>query len=180
MATSPDPRLRDALEELDSYLADNIAPLLVADAIEVLLEYSPDLTAEVLRAWVATQFQARGGELPVSDLLFHALKKLQVIEELKLLPEERFAGFLVELAGRLLTVCPPGERDRLAASLRFLTETRGPRVASLDRLHRAVGEAPVPRPTSAAAPPQLSSEELQGLRRFSLLLERALPAEPTP
>lgn len=173
MSTPSEPRLRDALEELDSYLADRIAPLLVADSVEVLLDYSPDLAAEVLRAWAATQFQAGGGEILVADLLFHALKKLQILQEHKLLPEERFAAFLVELAGRLVTSCPPGERERLAASLRFLTEARNPRIASVDRLHRALGDARPAAPRPAA--PALSEEELRGLRRFSLLLERALP-----
>ena len=176
MAAPLEPRLREALEELDSYLGDRIAPLLVADSIEVLLEYPPDLTAEVLRAWSASQFQARGGEVPVSDLFFHALKKLQILEEHKLLPEERFARFLVELAGRLVATCPPGDRERLAASLRFLTEARDPRLSAVDRLHRAMGEAPPAAARPAAAPAALKPEEVQSLRRFSLLLERALPA----
>lgn len=171
-----DPRLPDALEELDSYLADNLPPLLVADSVEVLLDFPPEMTAEVLRAWTASQFQARGGELPISDLFFHALKKLQLLEELHLLPEERFAAFLVEVAGRLVAACPPGDRARLTASLRFLTETRGPRIASIDRLHRAVGDAAATAQPSGAAAPQLSAEELRGLRRFSLMMERALPA----
>lgn len=171
-----DPRLRDALEELDGYLGDRLAPALVADSVEVLLEYKPELTAEVLKSWAAAQYQARAGQLPISDLLFHALKKLQILEELKLLPEENFAAFLVEVAARLVALCPAAERERLEASLRFLSESRGPRTASLDHLHRAVGEAPVAVRPDAAAAARLSPEAERGLRRFSMWLERAAPA----
>lgn len=168
-----DPRLRDALEELDAYLGDRLAPALVADSVEILLEFQPELTAEVLKSWAAAMYQLRGGELPISDLLFHAIKKLQVLEELKLLPEERFATFLLEVAARLVALCPAAERERLEASLRFLAESRGPRVAAIDRLHRAIGDPqPVPRAVPSVA---LSPEAERGLRRFSMWLERALP-----
>jgi hypothetical protein len=176
MARDLEPRLHEALEELDAYLGDRIAPLLVADSIEVLLDYAPELTAEALRTWAAGQFQARGGDVPVSDLFFHALKKLHILGEHKLLPEERFMSFLVALAGKLVPLCPAGERDRLAASLRFLTEAGDSRTASVDRLHRAAADGARVAPAAGTTAPALRPEEVQSLRRFTLLLDRALPA----
>jgi hypothetical protein len=176
MESKIDPRLRDALEELDSYLGDRLAPALVADSVEVLLEYRPELTAEVLKSWAAAQYQARSGELPISDLLFHALKKLQILEELKLLPAESFTAFLREIAARLIALCPAAERERLETSLKFLTESRRSAGASLEHLHRAVGDAPLTSRSTAATVAQLSPEAERGLRRFSLWLDRALPA----
>ena len=75
-----DQRLQGALEDLQGYLADNLAPLLVADAFETLLDYPPALTAEQLRIWSFFQYQGRGGVTPISDILYHAIKKIQQLE----------------------------------------------------------------------------------------------------
>ena len=175
-----DPRLREALEDLQGYLADHIAPLLVADAIETLLEYPPALTAEQLRIWAFFQFQGRGGVTPVSDLLYHAIKKIQQLEDHNLVPADRFERYLAGLAVALLTACPEAERPRLAGQLRHLRESVGGATAMVGHLHRAAAAAagatpadPSPVPVAAAAPAPLSAEEVRDLRRFTLALERA-------
>lgn len=183
-----DPRLREALDDLQGYLADTLAPLLVADAFETLLAYPPALTAEHLRIWSYLQFQGRGGATPVSDILYHAIKKIQLLEVHDLVPTERFAGYLAGLALALLEVCPEAERDRLAGQLRYLRDSGWAATALVDRLHlpggSAPGAAPYPAtagaanvapgagmPAPAAGP---SADEVRDLRRFSLALERAL------
>lgn len=174
-----DPRLREALEDLQGYLADHIAPLLVAGAVETLLEYPPALTAEQLRIWAFFQFQGRGGVTPVSDLLYHAIKKIQQLEEHQLVPGDRFERFLAGLAVALLAACPEAERERLAGQLRHLRESVGGATALVDHLHRAAAGAAVAAPGGAAqapagpAAPPLSTEEMRELRRFTLAMERA-------
>ena len=39
------PEVREALEEMNQYLSDSLPPLVVKDAIEVLIRYSPSLMA---------------------------------------------------------------------------------------------------------------------------------------
>jgi len=172
-----DPRLREALEELDSYLADRIAPLLASDAIEVLIELPPALTAQALHSWAAAQFNLRGATEPFADLVFHALKKIQLFEEFNLLPPERFAAFLVAVAEGLIGACPPEDRARLEGMLRYLREGQQSTVPTVEHLLRAptAGSSAPPAPRPEAPTEALSAEDLRNLRRFSLLLERSLP-----
>jgi len=179
MSAELERRLRAALEELDSYLADQVAPLLATDAVETLLEFEPRLTADALHSWAATQYRLRGARDQLSDLIFHGLKKFQLFEEYQLVPAERFTAFLAALAGELISISPPGERERLEEMLRYLREGRTATIATVDRLHRAPtggGAGAAAGPRAAAPAPTLSAEELRSLRRFSLMLERLSPA----
>lgn len=172
-----DARLSEALEDLQGYLADALAPLLVADAVNTLLDYPPAVTAEQLRIWAFFQFEGRRGTTPLSDLLYHAIKKIQQLEVHHLVAEERFGDYLGALAGELLAACPPEERERLAGLLRHLRESVGGATALVERLHRPTaapgGEG---EGTSAAPTPVLSAAAARDLHRFSLALERALAA----
>ncbi len=176
MSSDDDLRLREGLEDLHRYLADQVAPLLVADSVELLLDFPPDLTAGALHAWAVGQAGVRRGGETLADFLFHAVKKIQLFEEFNLLPTERFAHFLSELADRLLESTPEGERERLAEMLAYLHRAAPGVVPTVTHLHRALGHADG-GPTSAAGEPAVpvTAEELRSLRRFSLLLDR-LPA----
>lgn len=181
-----DPRLREALDDLQGYLSDRLAPVLVADAFEILLEYPPALTAEHLRIWSYLQFQGRGGTTPISDILYHAMKKIQQLEVHELVPTERFAAYLAGLALAVLEACPEGERARLAGQLQHLRDSAWAATSIVDRLHlpgsagalaeqRSPYPAALPAPPAAAAPAAgPSAEEVRDLRRFTLALERAL------
>lgn len=179
MSTDGDLRLREAFEDLDRYLADQVAPLFVTDAVEVLLELPPEVTAEALHVWALGQSRIRSGGESIADLDYHALKKIQLFEEFALLPAERFAGFLAGVAEQLLLLAPEGEREALAHRLAYLRQMPGHATPTVGHLHRAPGTgAAAAPPAPAAAAPALSAEELRALRRFSLLLER-LPASGT-
>ena len=80
------PEVREALLELGQYLSDALPPMMVAGAIELLAGQPPALAAEEIRAWTAAQYQGRNAGLPISDYLFHALRKIHLLEELKLVP----------------------------------------------------------------------------------------------
>jgi hypothetical protein len=113
--------LREALEELQQYLSDSLPPLVVADSVKVLLRYSPDLVASSIHSWTATQYRG-GTEIPISDYLFHAVKKIQLMSEFHLVPQGPFEAYLEELKERVLVYCPDGDRDFLRQNLGRLRE----------------------------------------------------------
>jgi len=167
-----DPRLREALDELQAYLADRLAPLLVADSVERLIDYPPELTGEQLRLWALYQHQMGGGSVDLADVLFHALKKVQMLEEHNLVPEDRFEAFLGGVANSMAARCPPEAKERFVQRIAHLRETVGQGGRLVEQLHRAAEGIPVAsRPVTSAEPP-LSAEEVRDLRRFKLLLER--------
>lgn len=164
-------QVHDALDDLARYLADKVPPLMVADAIAVLLEQSPELVAEELRVWVVEEHQARGGA-GIASLFFQALKKVQQLEELALVRDERFAAFLDDVGAALTRLCPQEERERLAEMASHLRETAGRPGTRADLLRRSI-TSPRTRPQGEPEEAPLSAEELRDLRRFTLLLERA-------
>ena len=199
-----DPRLREALEELDSYLADRLPPLLVTDSFELFLAEDPTILGSALGDWAISQFRIRGGGEPISDLLFHGLKKIQLLEEFNLVPPEKFSTFLVGVAEHLLAGCPPDDAERLAGMLHYLRESRPSNVGAVERLLKAPTSqtAPAAAPVAPPAAPQdvtasfsarialpnvarpapgapeaptLTAEELRSLRRFTRMLERMSP-----
>jgi hypothetical protein len=180
-----DPQLREALEELDGYLADHLPPLLVTDSFELFLASDPALLAGALYDWSVAQFRNRGGTDPLADLLFHCLKKVQLLEEFDLVPRDRFSGFLRGLSESLLAACPEAEAERLAGMLRFVREGRIASVSAVGRLYRAPTQG-APAAAGAPSPPEgepalsasavLRAEELASLRRFTALVERLAPA----
>ena len=53
-----DPDVREALFELQRYLSDSLAPLMVADSVNLLLDYPADLAAVEIQAWTTAQFRS--------------------------------------------------------------------------------------------------------------------------
>ncbi|MCB9378817.1 MAG: DUF4388 domain-containing protein [Holophagales bacterium] len=169
-----DPKLREALDEVQSYLADRLAPLLVADSIEMLIDYPPELTGEQLRLWALYQHQMGAGSVDLADVLFHALKKVQLLEELNLVPRDRFETFLGGVAKTMAARCPPEAKERFVQRISHLRETVGQGGRLVGELHRAAEGLPAARAmATASAEAPLSPEEIRDLRRFKLLLERA-------
>jgi hypothetical protein len=170
-------RLREAYEDLERYLADQVAPLLVTDSIELLLDYPAALTGESLRVWAVGQYGLRGGAESLSALVFHAVKKIQLFEEFNLLPKERFAAFLAEIGEHLMATVPAEERESLAGMLAYLRQGRGRGGApTVDQLHRAsAGAGPLSKSTATAPTTPLTADELKALRRFTLLVDRYTP-----
>ena len=82
-----DPKVREALEELQSYLSDSIPPLFFADSVKILFQVPPNVVAAQIIAWSMGQI-APGGPLPTADYIFHAAKKIHMLSELELLPSE--------------------------------------------------------------------------------------------
>jgi len=187
----PPQELGEHLALLTRYLSDEVAPLVFSEALDALLDQPPLLVAAEIRAWVAAQY--RGAEpLPVSDYLFHTVRKLHVVGELGLVAADRLRDYLAALGELLLEQCPEPDRDALAADLAHLDESRAVLAAPVQIVHRPGGGEPARPPAgrreagqrSGAAPPPppaagvaLPERVVQGLRRLDLLLDR-LEREP--
>ena len=95
---APSPEVREALEELQQYLADLLPPLVVADSVRLLLRYPPELIATSIHAWALGQ---RDTSVPVSDYLYHGARKIFMMGDFRLLPQEPFMEFIEGLKNSL-------------------------------------------------------------------------------
>ena len=183
---TPSPEVREALEELQQYLADNIPPLVVAESVRLLLRYPPELIATSIHAWALGQ---RDTSVPLSDYLYHGAKKIFLMRDFKLLSPALFEEFMTGLRSSILDYCPDADRVILASNLEHLSETLGvpasqvdvifrqsvnvrrPLVSSGGEVRTAAAAAGSGNFVSASGAP-ISEEQFRGLRRISLLLER--------
>ncbi len=167
--------VREALAELQRYLSDSIAPMMVAESAELLFDYPAELAAFEINAWTMAQYRGRMGAVPVSDYLFHAVDKIHQLGQYRLVPLDRLARYLEELVPVVVGQCPEEDRDLLQTNLARLGEGSAALAAPVDMLHRQVGSqgslaSNAPGPGGmATAPPEAVSKSL---KRFSLLLER--------
>ncbi|HXT19306.1 MAG TPA: hypothetical protein VN923_01015, partial [Thermoanaerobaculia bacterium] len=166
--------LREAVDELQAYLSDQLPPLLVLDSARVLLAHAPELGAEVVRAWVNGQLRAPGTHVTTVDFLFHAVKKFQLLARLKLVDPQALQSYLEGVIGVLVAQAPPVEQEALRTFLLQASEAESTLPTQVQVLYRPpTGSAPVPGGAGAAsASTQLSAEVATNLRHFSLLLSR--------
>jgi Domain of unknown function (DUF4388) len=119
-----DPRVVEALAELQLYLSDAIAPLVATDAIATVLTVPPSRVAQEVLSWTASQHRRLGGSVPISDYLYHAMRKLYVMGELTLVPKTAMAAYLESLNVYMLEFCPDEDRELLRQNLASLGEVR--------------------------------------------------------
>jgi hypothetical protein len=171
------PDVREALTDLQRYLSDSIAPLMVAEAVTLLLEYPAELTAFEINAWTAAQFRGNIGAVPVSDYLYHAVDKIFQIASYQLVPKDRLREYLDELIPILVQQCPEEDRDLLRANLSRLGEGDSIVASPVELLRRQVGsQNPLASEKGASGGggrESLSEGEIaKKLKRFGMLLER--------
>ena len=135
---SLDQQFEHAINELRDYLSDIIPPLVVADSIESLMTYSPDVVAANINSWVAGQFRPATG-VPKSDYFFHALKKIHITGEYKLVPQKELKAFLHKMKPYILSYCPAGEREVLAHSMDRMDEGGTPVSSPVEVVYRQTG-----------------------------------------
>ena len=62
------PELQDALHDLNQFLSDNVAPLIVTDAVSLLMEQPPELMAAEIQNWTLLQYQGSDVQIVVDAL----------------------------------------------------------------------------------------------------------------
>ncbi len=62
-----DPQVQEALWDLQRYLSDEVAPMMVTDSIEILLRCHPEVAADEIQGWLADQTTGPASDVPVSD-----------------------------------------------------------------------------------------------------------------
>jgi len=190
-----DPQVREALWDLQQYLSDEVAPMMVTDSIEVLLRCDPEVAAEEIQGWLSNQTTGPASAAPISDCLFHAMKKLHLMAEFNLIAGDLLDSYLAALGDIVLGFCPEQDRQLLRDNLESLGRAVDSATASqVEFLHRQAGSAGnvADRPQAAAAPgaPQqqgvkarpaaaaagtepVSQVDLElGMKRLALVLER--------
>lgn len=167
--------IQEAVLELNQYFADQKAPLMVADSVALLLEYSPEFVAAQIQAWVASQALTA----PVGDYLYHAAKKISLMGEFDLVPKDALKGYLKLVSTALVQYCPEAERDTLKQGLDRLGEVLTAIAPQAAVLHRPSGIQTAKTP-AAPAPAQQSGVVSPSMRRLSLLLEHLKPMAAAP
>ena len=130
--------------------------MMVAGAVELLASQPPVLVAEQIRGWTAAQYQGRTASLPVSDYLFHALKKIHLLAELKLVPTDKALRLLGGILPLLETFCPEEDRGLLRDNVSRLGSAATTLTSPVETIYRQVGsEQPLAsrgRPADAPGP----------------------------
>jgi len=173
MAEPTDPEVREALTELQQYLSDVLPPLVVAESVNFLMNYPPQLVAESVHGWTSAQYRA-GGSIPISDYLYHAIKKVHLMGEFRLVPMEPFREYMEALKGIVLSYCPPEDRDFLKGNLNRLGDASGSALSSpvevMFRQNGSTREHPFASDKGRPAP----SEDFRHVGLFLERLERQL------
>lgn len=173
MVEPTDPEVREALTELQQYLSDVLPPLVVAESVNFLIKHPPQLVAASLHGWTSAQYRT-GGSVPISDYLYHAIKKVHLIGEFRLVPMEPFREYMETLKQIILTYCPPEDRDFLKGNLDRLGDASGSALSSpvdvLFRQNGATRDHPLASDKSRPAP----SDDFRHVGLFLERLERQL------
>jgi hypothetical protein len=165
---APGPEVKQALSELQRYLSDQVAPMMVMDSVELLLQHPPQLVAQEIHGWVV--HQAGGGEYPLSDYLFHAVKKVHLMSEFDLIEQELVDRFVQDLGQIILELCPVEDRETLRTNLGALGQTEVATSAKVELFH---GQRPQANAaTQAPAAGGVSVDVERSLKRFSVLINQ--------
>jgi hypothetical protein len=167
--------LQEALYELRQYLSDRLAPLMAMDSITLLLGLPARVMADEMAEWSASQAQIQGPRVPFSDYLFHAVRKVHLMEEFHLLPVDELESFLGDLVPAILEHCPAEQRERLRDSLGKIGQARPTKQDKVEILYRQGDGVEMQGPSTGPSPSVMAdafSDAVQDLRRLPLILER--------
>ncbi len=158
------PELQDALHDLNQYLSDNVAPLIVTDAVTLLMAQPPELMAAEIQNWTLLQYQGAREQMPVSDYLFHAVKKLALLGDFGLISKDQILPYIERLAPVLASLCPEGDRQFFFDNLQKLARPQPLLATPVTVIHRQMGtqsrlatDQAAPAPATAAAAPLRSA-----------------------
>jgi hypothetical protein len=112
--------VREALDELDQYLADSLPPLLVAESMKVLISCPP----QVLARHLVASSEGKGMPGDAADWLAKSLGRLERLADLQLLKRNEFNRFMGGFEPVLVASCPIDARMKLRTLLRQLERGR--------------------------------------------------------
>lgn len=166
------PEIDRALDDLQAYLSDQLPPLTVSDSITLLVKLPPELTVAAIEAWVGSQVQGNHG-IYVSDFLYHAVSKIHLLREYKLIPAELIVPFVISLKGLILNCCPPGEREILEANLENIEKAQTIGTGHVGLLNKPESSDVGPKLSSHSAPAPVINTRFQHILRR---LDKMIPA----
>jgi hypothetical protein len=153
---------------------------------------SPEGLASDLYVWAERQRESQR-EVPLPDLAFHALRKLHLIGEFRLVDPEALSAHVQQVGDAMLELFPAEERDGLKRRLARLGGSEMVRTGPIGLLHRGPGERLAASSEAATGPPldqtldggtatsTMRPAEMQhNLRRLSLLEERLQQGDTGP
>ena len=132
---------RQALDDFRRYLSDEIAPLMAADGVRTLMALPPQLAVKAIVDWLAWHMQKPDRRLGASAYLFHALTKVHLVSEFKLLEPVRVQRYLTELTRQVLPLVPEAEREAFKVKVSRLGEQETALMSAAEYLHRPREEA---------------------------------------
>ena len=122
------------------YFSDAYPPAMVAPAIADLVTASPELTCETIVSWANSQLHASSHSAPVSDFLYHTLKKLDLLDQLDLAERDDYSGALAQVKALVRQFVPAEELEAFDQSLTVLRDTlETTMVGGVELLHRPRG-----------------------------------------
>jgi len=130
---------REAMLDLQRYLADELAPMMAVDAAKILLRVSPEYGALAIQHWLEGQLAAPDRAVAVGNYLYHAVKKIHAFSEMGLIDAramERYAALLSRLVVRM---CPEREQAELKLRLSRIGECETKLSAPVQLLNRELG-----------------------------------------
>jgi hypothetical protein len=152
-----------------------------AYSMELLLQQPAALLAAEIRTWSGQQGAAMP-EVPLADLLFHAVRKVAGLAEFDLVSNESLAARVKELGEAVIPFCPPEDREVLRQNLEKLTLAPAAAAATLGGLEM-MQRPSSPRATNDPTRTGLPGKVASGLRKLGIFLERLQPrdaAAPPP
>jgi len=170
--------VKDAVHDLHQYLSDAVAPLIVTDAVTVLMEQPPALVAAEIHNWTLLQYEGAGAKMPVSDFLFHAIKKIAMLSDFGLITKEALFPWLGRLTPLVLNYCPEADRPFLVQNLSRLGHEQPLVATPVTVIHRQMGtEAHL---ASSAPPAASAAARVPPLSPPPLATPQGAPPAPAP
>ncbi|HVS66710.1 MAG TPA: hypothetical protein VMT85_24765, partial [Thermoanaerobaculia bacterium] len=120
--TSVSRSFQEEVRELVGYLSDAYPPAMVASAVAELVTASPELTCETIVSWANNQLYASSHSTPVSDFLYHTLKKLDLLDELDLAERDDYAAAFDQVTALVRQFVPAEELEGFDHSLTMLRD----------------------------------------------------------
>lgn len=134
--TTDRPIPRSEASQLEAYLNDTLAPLQVADSVVAYLEREPENATGVILRWADQQLNLNLHAIPISEFLYHALRKIHVFQDLGLADPDNVRRLLATATRHARSFCPADELADFDANLARLHEDSR-MLKTVELLHRA-------------------------------------------